>query len=135
MLDGVRRHAPVRRFSEISRINGCRGDSTVFVDDVSVIKRFARCADQRGVYSSLFFSEEPIDIARAKAICVRCVARPHCLAAALARQEPCGVWGGEIFVDGGPVEEKRRRGRPPRVPRPPLVVPEVPEIIAVPDVA
>jgi len=93
-----------------------------------IIKRFARCADQRGVYSSLFFSEEPFDIARAKAICVRCVARPYCLAAAIERAEPCGVWGGEIFVEGAPVQEKRRRGRPPRVPRPPLVVNEVPDV-------
>ena len=72
---------------------------------------------------------------RAKAICVRCIARPHCLAGALARQEPCGVWGGEIFVDGVPVQEKRRRGRPPRVPRPPLVVSEVPDVASVPSVA
>lgn len=105
------------------------------MDAPAAIKHFARCADQRGVYSSLFFSEEPIDIARAKVICARCVARPHCLALALARQEPCGVWGGEIFVDGVPVEEKRRRGRPPRVPRPPLVVSEVPDVRSVPDVA
>ena len=100
-----------------------------------VIKRFARCADQRGIYSSLFFSDEPTDIARAKAICARCVARPHCLAGALARREPCGVWGGEIFVDGEPVADKRRRGRPPRVPRPPLVVDEVPVVISTPSVA
>lgn len=105
------------------------------MDARSVITRFARCADQRGVYSSLFFSEEPIDIARAKAICVRCVARPHCLAGALSRQEPCGVWGGEVFVDGRPVAEKRRRGRPPRVPRPVLVVDEVPVVIDTPNVA
>ena len=98
------------------------------MDPATVIKRFARCADQRGVYSTLFFSEEPIDIARAKAICVRCVARPFCLAAAVEREEPCGVWGGEIFVDGFPVADKRRRGRPPRIPRPPLVVNEIPEV-------
>jgi len=93
-----------------------------------IIKRFARCADQRGVYSSLFFSEDPVDMARAKAICARCVARPHCLAAAVERAEPCGVWGGEIFVEGVPVLNKRRRGRPPRIPRPPLVVNEVPDV-------
>lgn len=105
------------------------------MDAGSVIKRFARCSDQRGVYSSLFFSDEPIDIARAQAICARCVARPHCLAGALARQEPCGVWGGEIFVDGVPVQEKRRRGRPPRVPRPPLVVSEIPDLASVRSIA
>ena len=30
----------------------------------------------------------------AKAICERCPVRGSCLADALARQEPCGVWGG-----------------------------------------
>lgn len=98
------------------------------MDAVAIIKRVARCADQRGAYLPLFFSEDPYDIARAKAICLPCVARSQCLAAALERGEPCGVWGGEIFVDGLPVAEKRRRGRPPRIPRPELVVNEVPDV-------
>ena len=38
------------------------------------------------------------------------------------------MWGGEIFVDGEIVAEKRRRGRPPVHPRPPLVVDEVPDV-------
>ena len=38
------------------------------------------------------------------------------------------MWGGEIFVDGQVVAEKRRRGRPPVHPRPPLVVAEVPDV-------
>ena len=38
------------------------------------------------------------------------------------------MWGGEIFVDGKIVAEKRRRGRPPVHPRPPLVVAEVPDV-------
>jgi Transcription factor WhiB len=98
------------------------------MDAAVMIKRFARCADPRSSYTSLFFSEEPLDIARAKAICSRCIARTQCLAAAIEREEPCGVWGGEIFVDGVPVAEKRRRGRPPRVPRPQLVVDEIPDV-------
>jgi WhiB family redox-sensing transcriptional regulator len=93
-----------------------------------IIKRFARCADPRSSYTPLFFSDEPLDMARAKAICSSCVARAHCLAGAITREEPCGVWGGEIFVDGVPVAEKRRRGRPPRVPRAPLVVNEIPDV-------
>jgi WhiB family redox-sensing transcriptional regulator len=93
-----------------------------------LIKRYARCSDQRGTYASLFFSEDPYDMARAKAICAQCIARPQCHALAVARAEPCGVWGGEIFVDGMPVVEKRGRGRPPRVPRPILVVDEVPDV-------
>jgi WhiB family transcriptional regulator, redox-sensing transcriptional regulator len=93
-----------------------------------LIKRYARCATPDGEYSSLFFSEEPVDIARAKAICRPCLARELCLSLAVARQEPVGVWGGEIFVDGVPVAEKRRRGRPPRVPRPELIVNEIPDV-------
>jgi WhiB family redox-sensing transcriptional regulator len=98
------------------------------MDAAELIKRYARCADQRGTYSALFFSEDSYDMARAKAICLHCVARPQCLAGAIARAEPCGVWGGEIFVEGVPVAEKRGRGRPPRIPRPVLVVDEVPDV-------
>lgn len=94
----------------------------------TTIRRHARCADERGTYISLFFSEDVMDMARAKAICSRCVARPICLRLAVERAEPCGVWGGEIFVDGQPVTVKRGRGRPPRVPRPALVVDEVPDV-------
>ena len=36
------------------------------------IFRFARCADGRGSLSRLFFSDDPYDLARAKAICSRC---------------------------------------------------------------
>ncbi|WP_418607005.1 hypothetical protein [Georgenia sp. SUBG003] len=35
-----------------------------------------------------------------------------CLAGALERKEPWGVWGGEVFVDGVVVARKRGRGRP-----------------------
>lgn len=98
------------------------------MDATAIVKSFARCADPRGSYGSLFFSDEPLDIARAKAICRPCLAREQCLALAIERAEPIGVWGGEVFVDGVPVAEKRRRGRPPRVPRPELVVDEVPDV-------
>lgn len=98
------------------------------MDADELIKRYARCSDQRGSHAALFFSDDPYDMARAKAICARCVARPECYALAVARAEPCGVWGGEIFVDGVPVPVKRGRGRPPRVARPVLVVDEVPDV-------
>ncbi len=90
------------------------------------ISRWARCSDGRGSFNHLFFSDDPHDIARAKAICGRCVVRQPCLDGALARGEVWGVWGGEIVVDGQVVAVKRRRGRPPVHPRPPLVVAEVP---------
>jgi WhiB family redox-sensing transcriptional regulator len=91
------------------------------------VRRLARCSDGRGSFNQLFFSDDPLDIARAKAICSRCVMRESCLAGALARGEVWGVWGGEILVDGEIVAEKRRRGRPPKEPRPVLVVDEVPD--------
>ena len=93
-----------------------------------MIKRWARCSDGRGTYNHLFFSDDPHDIARAKAICSRCRVRDACLTGAIEREEAWGVWGGEIFVDGLIVAEKRRRGRPPVHPRPPIVVAEVPDV-------
>jgi WhiB family transcriptional regulator, redox-sensing transcriptional regulator len=90
------------------------------------IRRWARCNDGRGSFTHIFFSDDPVDIARAKAICAKCVVRVPCLAGALQRGEVWGVWGGEILVDGEVVAVKRRRGRPPVHPRPPLVVAEVP---------
>jgi WhiB family redox-sensing transcriptional regulator len=93
-----------------------------------MIKRWARCSDGRGTFNHLFFSDDPHDIARAKAICSRCRVRDACLTGAIEREEAWGVWGGEIFVDGLIVAEKRRRGRPPVHPRPPIVVAEVPDV-------
>jgi len=40
--------------------------------------------------------------------------RRLCLAGAVERREPHGVWGGEIFASGAIITEKRPRGRPPR---------------------
>ncbi len=86
----------------------------------------ARCRDLVGTMTEVFFSDDLVDIARAKAMCARCAVRPECLEAALARREPWGVWGGELLERGRIVEHKRPRGRPPKTPRPPLVVDEVP---------
>ncbi len=63
----------------------------------------------------LFFAERPDDLERAKALCVQCPIRPRCLAAALERGEPWGVWGGEIFDHGVVIARKRPRGRPRKV--------------------
>ena len=51
---------------------------------------------------------------RAKALCGTCPVRNKCLDGALSRQEPCGVWGGQLVEDGVIIERKRRAGRPPR---------------------
>lgn len=60
----------------------------------------------------LWFADNPADLQRAKALCVTCPIRRACLAAALQRAEPWGVWGGEIFDGGVIVGHKRPRGRP-----------------------
>ena len=60
----------------------------------------------------LWFAESPVDLERAKTLCAGCPVRRQCLAEALDRAEPWGVWGGEI-IDGGTVlARKRPRGRP-----------------------
>ena len=60
----------------------------------------------------LFFAESPQDVECAKALCRGCPARIACLAGAVARSEPWGVWGGELFLRGEIVPRKRPRGRP-----------------------
>jgi WhiB family transcriptional regulator, redox-sensing transcriptional regulator len=60
----------------------------------------------------LFFAESPADVEQAKAMCRGCRARIACLAGALERREPWGVWGGELLLRGAIVPRKRPRGRP-----------------------
>ena len=76
----------------------------------------ALCNDgSGGSMTELFFSEQLDDIAAAKAFCGECPVKENCLDSALARREPWGVWGGELFVHGKVVAQKRKRGRPPKV--------------------
>jgi WhiB family transcriptional regulator, redox-sensing transcriptional regulator len=86
----------------------------------------ARCNDGSGRLSDMFFSEELQDIARAKHICATCPALIPCLEGALERREPWGVWGGQLFLNGRILATKRRRGRPPKLPRPEDQLPEIP---------
>jgi WhiB family transcriptional regulator, redox-sensing transcriptional regulator len=65
-----------------------------------------------GTDPDLFFAERPEDVARAKALCEDCPIRAACLAGALERGEPWGVWGGELLLQGVVVATKRARGRP-----------------------
>jgi len=60
----------------------------------------------------LFFAEAPADVEAAKALCRGCKIREACLAGALERREPWGVWGGELLLRGTIVPRKRPRGRP-----------------------
>ncbi|WP_017541811.1 MULTISPECIES: WhiB family transcriptional regulator [Nocardiopsis] len=66
----------------------------------------------------LFFAESPADVEAAKAVCRTCPFREQCLADALERREPWGVWGGELLVAGKVVPRKRPRGRPRKHPQP-----------------
>ena len=65
----------------------------------------------------LWFAETPADLESAKSLCQACPARLACLAGALERREPWGVWGGEIFERGAVVARKRPRGRPRKADR------------------
>jgi WhiB family transcriptional regulator, redox-sensing transcriptional regulator len=60
----------------------------------------------------LWFSQLPSHLELAKAHCRQCPLQPACLAGAIERAEPWGVWGGEIFDNGVIVAKKRGRGRP-----------------------
>jgi WhiB family redox-sensing transcriptional regulator len=76
----------------------------------------AKCRDGAATMVGLFFSEQLDDIARAKEICRKCPLIEECLAGALARREPWGVWGGQLFQHGKVLAFKRKRGRPPKNP-------------------
>lgn len=65
---------------------------------------------------ALWFSNVPAELNQAKAYCRACRNRHPCLAGALERAEPAGVWGGEIFENGRIIEFKRPRGRPRKSP-------------------
>lgn len=60
----------------------------------------------------LFFAEKPEAVEKAKALCRACPVRVQCLAGAMRRREPWGVWGGELLDRGVIIAHKRARGRP-----------------------
>jgi len=62
--------------------------------------------------AELWFAESERDVEYAKSLCRECPIREGCLEGAVARREPWGVWGGEVFVGGVVVPRKRGRGRP-----------------------
>jgi len=93
----------------------------------------ALCADTSSALVDLFFSEQIDDILRAKAFCQACPVRDECLAGALERREPWGVWGGELLANGKVLAQKRRRGRPPKVARPEPVIEELVPVYVAPE--
>jgi WhiB family redox-sensing transcriptional regulator len=66
-------------------------------------------------FPELFFAEGQQALEQARELCTWCPVQTLCLAGAIERQEPHGVWGGQIFVGGSVVEAKRGRGRPRKV--------------------
>lgn len=63
----------------------------------------------------LWFAEQAPQMAKAKQLCQQCPIAAACLEGAIEREEPWGVWGGEIIVDGQITAQKRGRGRPRKV--------------------
>jgi WhiB family redox-sensing transcriptional regulator len=82
-------------------------DTRATLDDAAVLP----CRDA----PDLYFAESPADVELAKSLCQGCPLREPCLAGALQRREPWGVWGGELLVQGVVVPRKRPRGRPRKV--------------------
>lgn len=74
----------------------------------------ASCRDGTASMADLFFSDENPDIIRAKQICATCPVVEPCLEGALERREPWGVWGGQLFLNGRILAQKRKPGRPPK---------------------
>jgi len=95
------------------------------LDEAVIRTAGPRCADGNGTLTPLFFSDDLVDIGRAKAICAKCQLQANCLSDAMDREEPWGVWGGELLLNGRIVTSKRACGRPPKRPRPPVVIDEM----------
>jgi WhiB family transcriptional regulator, redox-sensing transcriptional regulator len=89
------------------------------------VDRWMLDAACRDLDTAAFFGVELDEVAEAKRVCLACPVRRQCLDAAVERGEQYGVWGGHLFVAGRIVLTKRRRGRPPRTPRPGDALPEV----------
>lgn len=66
----------------------------------------------------LWFSNDPVQVERAKQLCHECPLQRRCLAGALQRHEPWGVWGGQLLEKGRIVARKRPPGRPRTIPVP-----------------
>lgn len=98
-------------------LSGRRPDSsTAQLDDRREFDRvIAGLVPCRSNDPELWFAEQTAQVELAKAMCQECPLIAGCLAGAIERSEPWGVWGGEVFVDGAVVPTKRGRGRPRKV--------------------
>lgn len=70
-------------------------------------RKDAACRGVDGA-AEIFFPEgtkhvdELVKVLTAQKFCAVCPADKECLEGALCRAEPCGVWGGHVFVNGRP---------------------------------
>jgi WhiB family redox-sensing transcriptional regulator len=88
-------------------------DPTALIDSPTTeICRPSRELPCHTVDPDLWFAESPADVEAAKALCTSCPLLVACLAGALERREPWGVWGGQLVLSGVVVPRKRPRGRP-----------------------
>ncbi|MDT3396978.1 WhiB family transcriptional regulator [Streptomyces sp. B1866] len=85
---------------------------TALSDLDEAIETLGTAVPCRAYDPEVFFAESPEDVEYAKSLCQTCPLREACLAGAVDRREPWGVWGGELFVQGVVVARKRPRGRP-----------------------
>lgn len=83
--------------------------ATALTDSIPLPSFALPCQEQN---SELWFADTPAGLELAKSYCAPCPIRAECLAGAVERREPWGVWGGEIFEAGRVVARKRPRGRP-----------------------
>ncbi|MEL6890031.1 MAG: WhiB family transcriptional regulator [Actinomycetota bacterium] len=113
------------RIDTIEPVRDLDGDVDAAAASLAARRPVARCADGNGTLTALFFSDHVADIARAKAMCGLCPLQAECLAGALEREEPWGVWGGELISGGRVIANKRPCGRPPKRPRPEVVYDEM----------
>ena len=88
-----------------------RAFSETAVTTTQTWEREAACR-RAGVPTELFFSEDLSEIAAAKRICAECPVMSQCLEQAIHNEEPWGVWGGQLFLQGVVIPRKRPRGRP-----------------------
>ena len=84
-------------------------DAYAFIAQAEIDEQELPC---RSNDPELWFAESPADVEVAKELCQDCPVRMDCLAGALERREPWGVWGGQLLVQGVVVPRKRPRGRP-----------------------
>lgn len=94
----------------VRSVSGCS-----LTDDEQFDRLVATLIPCREHDAELWFAEAEAEVELAKTLCRECPVRDGCLAGAVARQEPWGVWGGEVFIGGVVVPRKRGRGRPRKV--------------------